>query len=51
MFATKILKVSLQENTLNRLVKILRYCYYLLATEFEISFICRTVHLTLMVNC
>ena len=51
MLASKILKVIWQGNILNLLVKILSYCYYVLATVYEISFICRTVHLNSMVNC
>ena len=51
MFARKILKVSRQGNTLNLLVKIIRYCYYVLATVYEINFICRTAYLKSMVNC
>ena len=45
MFATKILKVSWQGNTLNWLVKNLRNCYCVSPTLYEISFICKTVHL------
>ena len=51
MFATKILKVGWQGNSLNWLVNVFRYCYYVLATVYEISFICRTVHLHSLVNC
>ena len=31
--------------------KILRYCYYVLAAVYELSLICRNVHLKSMVNC
>ena len=51
MFATKTPKLSWQGNTLNRLVKILRFCYYVLATVYEISLICRTVRLNSMFSC
>ena len=51
MFATKILKVSWQENTVNCLLKVSGYCYCVIATVYEINFICRTLHLNLMVDC
>ena len=51
LFARKILKVSWQGNTLNLLVIISRYCYYVFATVFEINFIYTTARLNSMVNC
>ena len=40
-----------RKYTLKWLVKILRYCYYVLATVYGTSCICRTVYFNSMVNC
>ena len=47
------------ENTTGKLAgkyaklisEVLRYCYYVLATVYEINLICRAVHLNSVVNC